>query len=68
MSLIKIIGDKLFLAMSNFYFFNLSRGIQADFNESFPDGQVLDFADVFPVRPTSTRSGVYLAQEPGLEK
>jgi hypothetical protein len=53
--------------MSNFYFFNLSRGIQADFNESFPDGQVLDFADVFPVRPTSTRSGVYLAPEPGLE-
>lgn len=67
MSLTKTIGDKLFLVMSNLYFLKLSRGIQADFNESFPDGQVLDFADVFPVRAASTRSGVYLAQEPGLE-
>jgi hypothetical protein len=61
MSLTKTIGGKLFLAMSNLYFFNLSRGIQVDFNESFPDDQVLDFADVFLVIFASAKSGVYLS-------
>jgi hypothetical protein len=37
-SLMEKIEDKLLLAMSNLYFFNLSRWIQVDFSESFPDG------------------------------
>lgn len=61
MSLTKTIGGKLFLAMSNLYFFNLSRGIQVDFNESFPDDQVSDFANVFLVIFASAKSGVYLS-------
>ncbi|KAJ6990260.1 hypothetical protein NC653_018722 [Populus alba x Populus x berolinensis] len=61
MSLTKTLGDMLFLAMSNLDFFHLSRGIQVDFNESFPNGQVLDFDDVFLVKVVSARSGVYLS-------
>ena len=61
MSLTKTIKDKLFLAISNLYFFNLSRGIQVDFNEIFLNGQVLDFVDVFLVRVASVKSGVYLS-------
>jgi len=47
-SLTETIRDKIFLSMSNLYFLNLSRGIQVDFNESFPIGQILDFKDVLP--------------------
>jgi hypothetical protein len=67
MSLTKTIGDKLFLTMSNLYFFNLSRGIQVDFSESFLDGQVLYFIDVFLIRVVLAISLVYLAQEPDTE-
>lgn len=60
-SLMEKIGDKLFLAMSNLYFFNLSKWIQVDFIESFPDGQILNFANVFPIKAASTKSRVFLA-------
>jgi hypothetical protein len=49
-SLNKMVGDKIFLAMSNLYFFNLYRGIQVDFSITFHPVFVLDFADVFPIR------------------
>jgi hypothetical protein len=51
-SLTETIGDKVFLIMSNLYFFNLSRGIQVDFNKSFLDNQVSNFANDFLVRAT----------------
>jgi len=63
MSLTETILDKLFLAMSNLCFFNLSRWIQVDFSESFLDDQVLDFIDVFLIRVVLAISLVYLAQE-----
>ncbi|KAL9378144.1 hypothetical protein Peur_029479 [Populus x canadensis] len=66
-SLMKTLGDKIFLAMSNLYFFSLSRGIQVDFSKSFSDFQVLDCADVFSIKVALAKSGVYLAQELGLE-
>lgn len=44
-SLTETIGDKVFLIMSNLYFFNLSRWIQVDFNKSFLDSQVSNFAN-----------------------
>jgi hypothetical protein len=49
------------------YFFNLSRGIQVDFSESFPNGQVPDFDDVFTTRVASVKERVYLAQEPRMD-
>ena len=51
-SLTETIGDKVFLIMSNLYFFNLSRGMQVDFNKSFLDNQVSNFANDFLVRAT----------------
>jgi hypothetical protein len=51
-SLTETIGDKVFLVMSNLYFFNLSRGMQVDFNKSFLDNQVSNFANDFLVRAT----------------
>jgi len=66
-SLIEIIRDKIFLSMSNLYFFNLSREMQVDFNESFSIGQILNFKDVFPARVVAANDEVYFAQEPGMD-
>lgn len=63
----EVIKDRLFLSISNLYFFNLSRGIQVDFSESFPNGQVPDFDDVFTTRVASVKERVYLAQEPRMD-
>ncbi|KAJ6916613.1 hypothetical protein NC652_019126 [Populus alba x Populus x berolinensis] len=49
------------MSISNLYFFNLSRGKQVDFNESFPNGQVPDFEDIFPTRTASVKERVYIA-------
>lgn len=65
--LTKTIGDRHFLSMYNFYFFNLFRGIQVDFRKSFPNGQVLDFKDAFLVRATAVKNGIYLVQELGMD-
>jgi len=35
--------EQTFPTMSNLYFFNLFRGIQVDFSQSFPNSQVPDF-------------------------
>jgi hypothetical protein len=58
--LIETIGDRLFMSISNLYFFNFSRGKQVDFSES-PNGQVPDFEDVFPIRIASAKEMVYVA-------
>lgn len=34
-----------------------------DFSESFSNGQILDFEDIFPIRATSTKDHVYLVKE-----
>ncbi|KAG6750278.1 hypothetical protein POTOM_047382 [Populus tomentosa] len=62
-SLKKTIGDKLFISMSNMYLFNLYKGMHMNFNESFPDGQVLDFKNVFSIRALAAKDYVYLTQE-----
>ena len=61
-SLIETIGEKLFLSKSNLYFFILSKGMQVEFSESFHNGQVPDFEDVFLVRAMMANDGFYLAQ------
>ena len=48
--------------MSNLYFYNLFKGMQVEFSESFPNGQVLDFEDVFFVRAMMASDGFYLTQ------
>jgi len=65
--LTKTIGDRHFLSMYNFYFFNLFKGMQVDFRKSFPNGQVLDFKDVFLVSAAAVKNGIYLAQELGMD-
>jgi hypothetical protein len=42
--------DKIFLAISNLYFFNLLRGIYIELSVAFHLVYIPDFADVFPVR------------------
>ena len=48
--LAETIGDKLFLSMTNLYFFNHSIRMHVGFSESFSNGQVPDFRNIFPVR------------------
>jgi hypothetical protein len=64
--LTETIRDKIFLSMSNLYFLNLYRGMQVDFNESFPIGQILDFKDIFPARVAAAKHEIYFAQEQGM--
>lgn len=45
-----MMGDKIFLAMSNLHFFNLSRGIHVDFIAAFHLVPFPNFKDVFPIR------------------
>jgi len=52
-SLTETIGDKLFWSIFNLYFFNLFKGMQVDFSESFFNSQVLNFENVFLVRDLS---------------
>jgi hypothetical protein len=49
-----MVGDKIFLVMSNMYFFNFSKGMQIDFNATFHLVSVPDFTDVFLVRVNVT--------------
>jgi hypothetical protein len=44
------------------YFFILFKGMQVEFSESFPNGQVPDFEDVFLVRAMMANDDFYLAQ------
>ena len=45
----KVVGDKIFLAMSNLSFYNQSRDMQMDFSDVFHLVYMPDFEDVFPV-------------------
>jgi len=45
-----MMGDKIFLAMSNLYFFNLSTRIHVDFIATFHLVSFLDFKDAFLIR------------------
>jgi len=63
----EVVGDKIFLAMSNLYFFNRSRGMQVDFSAAFHPFTVPDFDDVFPARASAANRGEYLDAEPGLD-
>jgi len=65
-ALTKTAGDKIFLVISNLYFFNLLRRVQVDFSATFHHVTVLDFAEAFPVRAVVAQCGEYLAEEPGL--
>ena len=46
----KVAVDKIFLTMSNMYFYNRFREMHVDFRVAFHLIPVLDFDDVFPVR------------------
>jgi hypothetical protein len=46
----EVVGDKIFLAMSNLYFFNSYRGMQMDFSATFHPIPMLDLENVFPVK------------------
>lgn len=45
-----MMGDKIFLTMSNLYFFNLSIRIHVDFIATFHSVSFLDFKDVFLIK------------------
>jgi hypothetical protein len=61
-----MVGDKIFLAMSNLYFFNQSRGIHVDFNVAFHLVSVLDFTNMFLVRVVVAQHEEYVAEEHSL--
>lgn len=60
----KAVRDKIFLAMSNLYFF---KGMQMDFSVDFHPILVHDFEDVFPIRVVIAHWAEYLAEELGLD-
>ena len=66
-ALIETTGDMIFIAMSNLYFFNLSKGKQVDFSAAFHPVPVPDFTDVFPGRASAAKRGEYLDEEPMLD-
>ena len=51
--------------MSNLYLFNIYKRMHMNFSESFPDGQVPNFEDVFSLRALVAKDDVYLTQESG---
>jgi hypothetical protein len=54
----EVVGDKIFLAISDLYF-NRSRGMQVDFSAAFHPFTVPDFDDVFPARASAANRGVF---------
>jgi hypothetical protein len=48
--LIEIVIDKIFLTISNMYFFSLSREMHVDFSAAFYLVPALDFTNIFPAR------------------
>lgn len=65
-TLTEMVGDKIFLFMSNLYFFNLSRGIQKDFSVVFHLVPMPDFIDVFPIKVVVAQHREYIVEEPDL--
>jgi hypothetical protein len=64
-ALTEMVGDKIFLAMSNLYFFNLLKGIHEDFSVVFHLVLMSDFVDVFPIK-VSCPTQIIIANEPDL--
>lgn len=61
-----MVGGKIFLAMSNLYFFNQSRGIHMDFNVAFHLVLVPNFTTIFLVKVVTAQHEGYLAKEHSL--
>jgi hypothetical protein len=53
-ALSEMVGDKIFLAMSNMYFFSQSKGIKMNFSDAFYSVLVPDFVVVFYARAATT--------------
>jgi len=66
-TLTEIVRDKIFIAMSNMYFFNQSKGMQVDFSVVLHHVRMLDFTDVFPAMAVIAQHEEYLAEEPCLD-
>lgn len=63
----EVVGDNIFLAMSNLYFFNSYRGMQMDFSATFHPIPMLDLENVFPVKAAVANQGDYLVKKPRLD-
>lgn len=59
-----MVGDKIFLAKSNLYFFNQSRGMLMDFSATFHRVSAPNFIDVFLTRVVVAYRKEYLVEEP----
>jgi hypothetical protein len=66
-ALTEIMKDKIFLTLSNLYFFNLLRGIQVNFSAAFHLALVPDFADILLVRVVAAQHGEYITEKSGLD-
>lgn len=64
--LTKMVGDKIFLAMSNMCLLNELIGIHMGFIVSFHQVSMPNFTDVFLVKVAATQREEYLAEELGL--
>lgn len=64
-ALIKMLGDKIFLAISNLYFFNISKGIRVDFSAVFHPILVPD-SKMYSIKAAAAQQGEYLVEKPGL--
>ena len=65
MTLSWIVRDKIFLVISNLYFFNMFRGMQVNFGAALHP-ILMPFIDVFPIRVAATQHGKYLTEKSGL--
>jgi hypothetical protein len=57
-----IVRDKIFLVISNLYFFNMFRGMQVNFGAALHP-ILMPFIDVFPIRAAATQHGKYLTEK-----
>ena len=57
-----MVWDKIFIVMSNLYFFNQSKWMQMGFNVAFYSVLILDFTGMFPVRAATAQHEEYLAK------
>ena len=62
-----MVRDKIFLTMSNMYFFNQSSGIQVNFSDAFYLILVSDFIDMFFTRAATTPHKKYFVEKPDVD-
>jgi hypothetical protein len=65
-TLIEMMGNEIFLAMFNLYFFNLLKGMEMDFSVTFHLVPMPNFVVVFLARATTAQYREYLVEEPNL--